>query len=409
MNKLSDEFFVSEGPINREIRGMQSKFHYNVDIVARLSLYYSIFRATRLIRALRRPPKHIAIRVNTLNTTPEKVMNKINEAGIDASPSKIYDEVLLVKIEGPFEVKLADKKIIAKDKSAEGVYLGANLYMPGVLRMDGNINPGDPVNVVTKYGEIVGYGVSQIASGEKAKKGPVVEIKESVYKMPNLYSLRPFILGDAYISSLASTEALRWLMPERRENVLCVSPSIQDLVYVVQLAGEPNENIRVVSKTELEDAKLREALRKMKLGDWEKKLKFYVIDYKQIKFPKNSLDAIFVTPRNSKIGIRPRLTANLTESEILSLSRDMKSLLDNLIPSLRSGGRLLFNTNSLDPAEGEFVTKYLVETWDLNPIAKRRRWSTPSILDIPYADKAIRVYPDEKEDNGYYGSLLVKE
>jgi len=405
----SKSFEITGGPVNREIRGMQSKFHYSVDIVARLSLFYSIFRTVRIIEALRRPPKHLAIRVNTLNTTPEKALNKIVEAGIEAYPSKIYEDVLFVKIEGPFDITIVDKKIVAKDKSAEGVYMGANLYMPGVLRMDNDINPGDYVNVITKFGDIVGYGVSQIASGERASKGPVVEIKESVYKAPNLHTLRPFIMGDAYIASVASTEALRWFSPERGENILCVSPSLQDLVYIVQLVGGANENIKVVSKTELEDAKLKEGLRKMKLADWERKLRFYIIDYKQIRFPKNSLDAIFVTPRNSKIGIRPRLTATLTESEILSFSRDMKTLINNLVPSLRPGGRLLFNTNSLDPAEGEFVTKSIVENWNLEPVAKRRRWSTPSVLDIPHAEKAIRVYPDEKEDHGYYGILLIKE
>jgi len=405
----NSDFIVTGGPINREIRGMQSKFHYSVDIVARLSLFYSIFRSVKLIQALRRPTKYLAVRVNTLNTTPEKVLNKLIEAGIDARASKIYEEILFVKIDGPFEVKVTDKKIVAKDKSAEGVYMGANLYMPGVLRMDNDINPGDPVNIITKFGDIVGYGISQIASGEKASKGPVVEIKESVFKAPNLYTLRPFILGDAYIASVASTEALRWFSPGRDENILCVSPSVQDLVYIVQLVGGANENIKIVSKTELEDAKLKEGLRKMKLSEWEKKLRFYVIDYKQIRFPKNSLDAIFITPRNSKIGIRPRLTATLTESEILAFSRDMLMLINNLIPSLRPGGRLLFNTNSLDPAEGEFVTKKLIDNWGLEPIAKRRRWTTPSILDIPYSDKALRVYPDEQEDHAYYGALLIKE
>ncbi len=404
-----DGFVFTDGPLNREIRGLQSKFHYSVDIVARLSFYYTVFRAARIISALRRPPRYVAVRVNTLNTTPEKVLDKIRAAGIDIRPSKVFDDVLLVKVEGPFDIPIVDKKIIAKDKSAEGVYLGANLYMPGVLRMDSGINVGDYVNIVTRFGDVVGYGESKIASGEKAHKGAVVEITKSVYKMPNLKTLRTFILGDAYTASLGTTQALRWLAPERNENVLVISPNVEDLVYLVQLMGGPSENIKVVSKTDLEDFKLKENLRKLKLEKWEEKLKFYIVDYRTLKFPPESFDAIYVTPRNSKIGIRPRLSVTITENEILALNRDMKILLGNVVQSLKQDGRLLFNTFSLDPAEGEFVLKYLVETWKLEPVTKRYRWGSSGISDIPYGEKSLRVYPDVHDDHGYFAALLKRD
>ncbi|MGQ4890990.1 MAG: PUA domain-containing protein [Candidatus Njordarchaeia archaeon] len=404
-----DGFVFTEGPLSKEIRGMNSRFHYSVDIVARMSFYYTVFRAARLIASLRKPPKNIAIRVNTLNMSPEKVLDKIRESGIEIKPSRIFEDVLLVKVEGPFKVTMAEKRVVAKDKSAEGVYMGANLYMPGVLRMDSDIKVGDPVNVVNRFGDVVGYGVSQVSSGEKGHRGAVVEIKESPYKAPNLKTLRAFILGDAYVASLGTTQALRWLAPAGDEKILCVSPNVEDLVYLIQLVGGPSENIAVVSKTDLEEYKLREGLRKMKLEKFENILRFYVIDYRRIKFPPKSFDAMYITPRNSKIGIRPRLSATITENEILAYSRDIKGLLDNLIPSLNDEGRLLFNTFSLDPAEGEFIVKYLVETWGLEPVVKRYRWGAPGIRDIPHGDKTLRVYPDIHDDHGYFAALMVNK
>ena len=401
-------FRFTEGPLAKEIRALNRKFHYSVDIVARLSFYYTIFRAARIIDALRRPPKNLAIRVNTLNTTPEKVLERVREAGINIYPSRIFDDVLFVKTEGPFDVPIVDKKIVAKDKSAEGVYLGANLYAPGVLRMDDDINIGDFVNIITRFGEVVGYGKSQVSSSEKSYKGLVVETQQSVYKAPNLKTLRTFILGDAYVASLASTQALRWLSPSEEERILCISPAVEDLVYLIQLVGGPTERISVISKTDLEEFKLREGLRKLKMESIEKTIKFYVVEYRQIKFSPNSFDVIFVTPRNSKIGIRPRLMATLTENDILSFSRDIKILLDNIVPSLVKGGRILFNTYSMDPAEGEFIVQYLINTWKLEPITKRLRWGGTGLKDIPSGDKTFRTYPDIHDDHGYFAALLTR-
>jgi 16S rRNA C967 or C1407 C5-methylase (RsmB/RsmF family) len=170
-----------------------------------------------------------------------------------------------------------------------------------------------------------------------------------------------------------------------------------------------SENVAVISKTELEEFKLRDGLRKLKLDKFEKKLRFYVIDYKQIKFPPNSFDAIYVTPRHSKTGIRPRLSVTLNENEILAYSRDIKSLLDNIIPSLSESGRLLFNTFSLDPAEGEFILKYVINNWGLEPVTKRYRWGDRGLKDIPNGDKSLRVYPDIHDDHGYFAALLVRQ
>ena len=403
------ELKLTEGPLIRELRVINRRFHYSMDIITRLAFYYTIFRAVRLIDALRRPPRNIAIRVNTLNTTPERVLEKVSEAGINIVPSKIFDDVLFVRVEGPFEVPIVDKKIVAKDKSAEGVYLGANLFAPGVLRVDDGISVGDYVNIINRFGDVVGYGKSQISSGEKSYKGIVVEVEKTVYRLPNLKSLRTFIMGDAYIASVATTQALRWLAPSEDEKILCISPNVEDLVYLVQLVGRPTENISVVSKTELEELKLREGLRKMKLDYFEKKLKFYVVEYRQLKFPPKSYDVIYITPRNSKIGIRPRLTATLSESEILAFSRDIKNLLDNIVPSLADGGRLMFNTFSLDPAEGEFIVKYLMETWKLEPYTKRFRWGDIGIKEIEGGEKTMRTYPDIHDDHGYFAALLKRE
>ena len=374
----------------------------------RLAFYYGIFRAIRLIEALRRPPKKLAIRINTLRSSPDRVLEELRSAGIKAYPSKIYREVIFVDIEGPFNVKRVDKKIVAKDKSAEGVMMGANLYAPGVLEVGDGIKIGDEVNVVTRFGEIIAYGISQVSSEEKAIKGLIVEVKESIFRIPNLKVLRPFMMGEAYPASLVATEAIKWLRPNEDERILCISPSAEDLMYIIQLTGG-NADITVISKTDLEEIKIRESLRKMKMNKYERKIRWHAIDYKYLKFDPESYDAIFVTPRSSKIGLRPRISAFLKEDDIINLMRDAKRLLDKVVPALKKGGRLLYAVPSLDPAEGEFIVTYLMNAWRLEPTPGEYKWGDHGLKEIPGGEKTLRTFPDIHDDMGFFAALLTRE
>jgi len=402
------EKILSGGPLFREFTQIRRVYHYSEDIVARLSFFYGVFRAIKMIDALRKPTKNLAVRVNTMRTSPEKVIDDLRRTGIHAYPSKIFREIIFVKIDGPFKVKEVNKKIIVKDKSAEGVMLGANLYAPGVLEISDNIKIGDEVNIITRFGEVIAYGISQISSEEKIVKGLVVEVKESLYKMPNLKTLRPFIVGEAYPASIVATEAIKWLNPTAGERILCISPSAEDLVYIIQLTGG-NADITVISKTDLEELKIKEVLRKMKLDKFERMIRWHAVDYKYLRFDPESFDVAFVTPRSSKIGLRPRISAFLKEEDILALSRDAKRLLDKVIPAIRKGGRLLYAVPSLDPAEGEFIVSYLINEWNLRPIVRDYKWGATGIKEILGGEKTLRTYPDIHDDIGFFAALLLKD
>ncbi|MHA1616008.1 MAG: PUA domain-containing protein [Candidatus Njordarchaeales archaeon] len=395
------------GPISKELVNLRRQFHYSEDVILRLSVYYGIFRAIRIIKALRTPPKNLAIRVNTLRADPDRIVEELRSAGVNIYPSRVFRDVLFIRVEGPFEVKKVEKEVVVKDKSAEGILLGANLYAPGVLRVGEGVEIGDEVNVVTRFGEVIAYGISKVSHTEKNLKGIVVEVKESIYRIPNLKTLRPFMIGDAYIASMASTQALKWLNPSEDEKILCVSPSAEDLAYIIQLT-HGRADITVVSKTELEDLRIREALKKMRLESFEKRIKWHVVEYKYLKLENEAFDTVIVSPRNSKIGLRPRITAFLKEEDIIRLSRLAKLLLDKIVPAVRKGGRILYMVPSLDPAEGEFITKYLIETWNLEPIKGDFRWGGRGLKEIPGGDKALRTYPDIHDDIGFFASLLQK-
>lgn len=396
---------VTGDVISKELVRLRRKFHYSEDVIARLSFFYSIFRAEKIIENLRKPPEFMAVRVNSLKADPKRVLEDLRATGINVRFSNIFPDVLLIKIEGPFDLPKAEKRIIAKDKSAEGVMLGANLYAPGVLEVDTSVEIGDDVIITTKFGEVVAYGTAKISAKEKARKGVVVEVKKSKYKIPNVKILRPFINGEAYLSTLASTQMLKWFAPTPDDKILCISPNAEDLVYLLQLT-DGEADITVISKTDLEDVRIREGLRKMKMEFYEKRIKWHVIDYRYLNFDPESYDMAFISPRSSRIGLRPRLSAFLKEEDIIALSRDARRLLDRVVPAIRKGGRLLFTVISLDPAEGELIVRYLINNWKLKPVNKDYKWGAPGFKEIEGGEKTFRIYPDIHDDIGFFGALL---
>jgi len=116
-----------------------------------------------------------------------------------------------------------------------------------------------------------------------------------------------------------------------------------------------------------------------------------------------------VTPRSSKIGLRPRISAFLKEDDIINLMRDAKRLLDKVVPALKKGGRLLYAVPSLDPAEGEFIVTYLMNAWRLEPTPGEYKWGDHGLKEIPGGEKTLRTFPDIHDDMGFFAALLTRE
>ncbi|MHA1676926.1 MAG: hypothetical protein ACTSU6_07085 [Candidatus Njordarchaeales archaeon] len=68
---------VTGDVISKELVRLRRKFHYSEDVIARLSFFYSIFRAEKIIENLRKPPEFMAVRVNSLKADPKRVLEDL--------------------------------------------------------------------------------------------------------------------------------------------------------------------------------------------------------------------------------------------------------------------------------------------------------------------------------------------
>jgi len=96
---------------------------------------------------------------------------------------------LLRKYIKPIEYAVSHlPKIVIRDTAVDAIAHGANLAVPGIVRLHEGIQRGDLVALFTLKGELVAVGVAQMSSVEmaKAKRGIAVKIRRVIMK-PGVY------------------------------------------------------------------------------------------------------------------------------------------------------------------------------------------------------------------------------
>jgi len=90
-------------------------------------------------------------------------------------------------------------------------------------------------------------------------------------------------------------------------------------------------------------------------------------------FEAESFDAVLLDPPCSALGIRPRLTHSWSLQQMLSLGRYQRQLLAAAIRLLKPGGRMVYCTCTINPAENEANVRFALDRWghwlQLEPVA----------------------------------------
>ena len=88
------------------------------------------------------------------------------------------------------------KRLVVKDSSVNAVCYGAKLMLPGLLRFEAGVEPGDEVVLMTTKGEAVALGIAQMATPDLAScdHGVVATIKRVIMERdtyPRKWGLGP--------------------------------------------------------------------------------------------------------------------------------------------------------------------------------------------------------------------------
>ncbi|KAG6774435.1 hypothetical protein POTOM_021788 [Populus tomentosa] len=248
-------------------------------------------------KALTRPSSYSCVRVNTLKSTSDAVIEKlleiIKEKGFDgdchgkegSGPNENVgspleetlkngpivkcqipglEYVLFVKGTGPHMIDYGyvpgapPKEVIVGRKCAEAVLRGAQVFVPGVMACSAHVEKGDTVAVSAaieqrnpnggwafdpyyfeRNGFYIGQGTATMSRAGlfRASEGIAVDMDNRVFRLPSFYDV---LEGEIFLQNLPSIVTAHALDPQKGERILdmCAAPGGKTTAIAILMKDE---------------------------------------------------------------------------------------------------------------------------------------------------------------------------
>ncbi|KAJ0236059.1 PUA domain-containing protein [Hirschfeldia incana] len=257
---------------------------------------YGADHFARISKALTRPSSYSCIRVNTVKTTSDAVIEKLtkilNESDdgssklvqTDGSSSPIskcqipgLEYVVFVHGSGPHRIEYGSgperppKEVLVSRKCAEAVLRGAQVYVPGVLACTAHVEKGDAVAVCVameqpgddgdwsvnmtrgttlqglpsdpfyseRSGLYIGMGTTMLSRAGmfRVPNGVAVDLSNRVFRLPSLHNV---LEGEIFLQNLPSIVAAHALDPQKGERILdmCAAPGGKTTAIAILMNDE---------------------------------------------------------------------------------------------------------------------------------------------------------------------------
>lgn len=344
-----------------------------------------------IFRALTTPPPRYYIRVNTRLVAPEELIRMLKEKGLDARRDEHLEEAVWMPVEGPFRVPSAGKTVVADKRAAESVYMGADLYAPGVLKTD-EVRKGDEVNVLADNGAVVAYGIAEQSSEEvlKERKGLYIRTITSVYRVPKLRNLEEYEAGYFYDQSLPAMWVGALASGLGRTAIDLNAAPGGKATHLAQ------RGLRVIAfdRSLPKIHRLRTNVERLRLWD---KVDVLLHDSRYLSdFPKLKADVALVDPPCSGLGVRPKLYETVKYRDVATLSRYQIQFLK---AALRVARYVVYSTCTITFEENERVIQAAgAELLHAGVPTASRGWDCP---------QCVRFLPHLHGTPGFFIAILT--
>jgi len=399
-------------------RGRREEMHRVIEVAPGILIddglykHFTEFLSDSEVRAMfesiRTPPSRYYVRVNTLKANPRDLVHSMRAKGVEVYADEYVEEAIWFPVRGPFNVPSARKIVVADKYASESVYMGANLYAPGVLSAKGVVK-GDEVNVVSPTGEVVAYGIAEMGEDEiiTRRRGLAVRVEVSRYKLPKVRELEEFAKGLIYDQSYPAILTSRILDPREGELIVDANAApggkTSHIVQLTRCGAEVVAIDRGNRKIQVLVENLRrlgmEGCARVRLGDSR---------YLGEDFPDlvGRVDRILVDPPCSSIGVRPKLYDRKTMDYVTSLASYQRQFIKSAQAVLKRGGLLVYSTCTLTMLENELVVDFATSLgFDVEPI--ELKVAGPG-AGFEWSERVRRFYPHLHDTPGYFIAALRK-
>ncbi|AWR97689.1 SAM-dependent methyltransferase [Acidianus sulfidivorans JP7] len=291
------------------------------------------------MESIKKPNSRFYLRVNTLKTSVERVLESFPEFKRDEDfPEAIYTEV-----KGPYNLEELDTKVIVDKRTAESVMMGANAYSPGIKKIIGN---GTKVSIVSENGILVGNGVLVKQSGNNI----MVNTTESLYYTPKIADREELKKGFVYAQGKASMYVSRVVDPKPGELIVDMTAAPGGkLSHVYQL--EPRVKLIGFDHTYAKVKRTKEVLKRLGVN-----AEIYMHDSRYLsELGIKDVDKVIIDPPCSALGLRPKLYDKKDKNYLVNLQNYQKQFLNSAFEILKKGGEVIYSTCTVTKMENEDV------------------------------------------------------
>lgn len=371
--------------------------------------YFSEGELESLFNAVRRPPGRYYVRANTLRINPGDLINRLRERNIDVYPDEHLNEALWFPVKGPNRIPSARKIVIADKRAAESVYMGANLYVPGVVKFEDGVKRGDEVNVLAPNGEVVALGIAEVDGDEvrRVSNGVAVRTLISTYSLPKVREMPEYELGLFYDQSLPAQWVAHVLDPRPGEVVVDMNAAPGGkLSHVIQLTTGK----AVIYAFDRSPGKVREMDAILGRLGMAGLYRTEVRDTRYLDIDKPELvglvDKVLIDPPCTDMGVRPRLFDVKTMDLVKSMSEYQRQFIRVAWKLLKPGGVLVYSTCTIPPLENEDNMAY-AESLGFRVVDISIPNASGGLVDR-YRDSVARFYPHVQDTPGFFIAKLIK-
>jgi len=122
-------------------------------------------------------------------------------------------------------------------------------------------------------------------------------------------------------------------------------------------------------------------------------------------------DAILVDAPCSGLGVlgrTPDIKLHRRESDMAGLAGTQKRIIENILPFLRPGGRLVYSVCTLEPEETDEVVEFFLKTHDDVCLEDAARVLPPACPDLVDGTGCLRTLPHRHHMDGFFGARFRK-
>ncbi len=386
---------------------MLGVFEYDHRVLKAIEQVYGDSRS--FLEAISMPSRRLYIRVNTLRITPEDLLDRLRSRGLEVYRDEELAEALYFPVKGPNKVDSEKPRVVVDKRAAESVYMGANLYAPGVIDCDESITPGTEVTIVSPRGFVVGEGVAEMSCWDmkRRRKGLAVRVTRSVFEAPRLRELPEYREGLFYPQSLPAMYVTHVLDPKPGEVVvdMCAAPGGKT-GHIVELS-QGRAYVLAFDHSRSKILELYENMRRLghtyAVEIWRADSRYLHIDYPWIR-----ADKVLVDPPCSALGVRPKIEDSKTWRDIEASAQYQIQFLRTAIRIAKIGGVIVYSTCTITIEENEMVIERIVEEEKCVEVVDTGiRRSSRGVYGV-FRDLYTRFHPTLHDVTGYFIAKLVK-